>query len=317
MTLTNICQGQFQWLCTAIIFASIAMKKSFHLTKSRYVDGLRCPKKLWYGTHEPLPKTDPKPFSALDVGIRVGKGAHQLFPDGVEIMEEPWEHAQAVAKTNVLITNSEIPAIFEAAFEYENIRIRVDVLERLVNGQWGIREVKSSTSVKEEKFHIDDVAVQLYVVRGSGLDVTSVELIHVNSEFTKGEDAIDWRSLLTRADVTQSAEDRLDGIKNRVQELFTNLHSTSAPDIYPTKSRCHNPYRCDYWDRCISDKPNDWVACLPRVSSKKLMQLKFQEIETIRDIPADFKLSDRQLFVRDVVVSEIPHISSNLTKSLD
>ena len=205
------------------------MKKSFHLTKSRYVDGLRCPKKLWYGTHEPLPKTDPEPFSALDVGIRVGNGAHQLFPDGVEIMEEPWEHAEAVTKTNVLITNSEIPAIFEAAFEYENIRIRVDVLERLVNGQWGIREVKSSTSVKEEKFHIDDVAIQLYVVRGSGLNVTSVELIHVNSEFTRGEDAIDWCSFLTRADVTQSAEDRLDGIKNRVQELFTNLHSTSAP----------------------------------------------------------------------------------------
>ena len=158
-----------------------------YLTKSRYIDGLRCPKKIWYGVHEHLPKKDPEPFSVLDVGMRVGKGAHQLFPGGVEIMEEPWEHAKAVAKTNVLIAASEAAAIFEAAFEYENIRIRVDVLERLANGGWGIREVKSSTSVKEEKFHIDDVAVQLYVVRGSGLDVTSVELIHVNSEFTKGE----------------------------------------------------------------------------------------------------------------------------------
>ncbi len=54
------------------------------------------------------------------------------------------------------------PAIFEAAFEFENIRIRVDILERLDAG-WGLREVKSSTSASEEKGHVDDVAVQLFM----------------------------------------------------------------------------------------------------------------------------------------------------------
>jgi hypothetical protein len=40
-------------------------------------------------------------------------------------------------------------AIFEAAFEYEDIRIRVDVLERLAPGTWGLREVKRSTRLLE------------------------------------------------------------------------------------------------------------------------------------------------------------------------
>ncbi len=37
-----------------------------------------------------------------------------------------------------------VPAVFEAAFEYDGIRIRVDVLEHLAREDWGLREVKSS-----------------------------------------------------------------------------------------------------------------------------------------------------------------------------
>ena len=38
---------------------------------------------------------------------------------------------QAVARTAALMADARVPAIFEAAFEYDGIRIRVDVMERL------------------------------------------------------------------------------------------------------------------------------------------------------------------------------------------
>jgi hypothetical protein len=152
-----------------------------YLTKSRYIDALRCEKKLWLGWHERLPYEEALPFSILDTGNRIGRGAWALFLGGVEVTEKPYEHAAAVATTAALMA-SDVPAIFEAAFEYDKVRIRVDVLERLRNG-WGLREVKSSTSASEDKGHVDDVAVQLYVLQGAGVNITSVELIHVNNQY--------------------------------------------------------------------------------------------------------------------------------------
>lgn len=118
-----------------------------HLTKSRYMAGLQCLRRLWLSVHEPLPYEPPPPGSPLDIGQDVGRRAHLLFPCGVEITEEPWEHAAAVARTAKLMADASVPAISEPAFEYEDIRVRVDVLERLGGGAWGLREVKASSRV--------------------------------------------------------------------------------------------------------------------------------------------------------------------------
>src|SRR5271165_5162097 len=72
---------------------------------------------------------------------------------------------QAVERTTAVMADESVPAIFEAAFEYDGILIRVDVLERLGNGTWGLREVKSSTRPKD--YHFDDIALQLYVLKGN------------------------------------------------------------------------------------------------------------------------------------------------------
>ena len=114
------------------------------------------------------------------------------------------------------------PAIFEAAFEAHGIRIRVDILERLDEG-WGLREVKSSTSASEEKGHVDDVAVQLYVLQGAGLDITSVELIHVNNTYRPESGGVVWPEMLIRRDLTLEANDRLSQVADKVPKLFDVL----------------------------------------------------------------------------------------------
>ena len=83
----------------------------------------------------------------MDIGQEVGQKAHLLFPGGVRIDEEPWQHAEAVSHTAALMSDARVPAIFEAAFEYENIRIRVAVLERLAPGSWGLREVNLGVKI--------------------------------------------------------------------------------------------------------------------------------------------------------------------------
>ena len=179
-----------------------------YLTKSRYIDGLRCSRQLWLGWYERLPREDREPFSILDVGDQIGVKAHLLFPGGELVSEAAYKHEAAIERTRALISNPSIPAIFEAAFDYENVRVRVDILERFDDGTWGLREVKSSSSASASKGHYDDVAVQLHVVEGLGLSVSLVELIHVNKEYVRGEGEIDWSVFFTRADLTEVARKR-------------------------------------------------------------------------------------------------------------
>ena len=84
----------------------------------------------------------------MDIGQEIGTKAHLLFPGGVLITEEPWQHTEAVARTAALMDDARVPAIFEAAFEHDGTRIRVDVMERLAFGAWGLREVKSSSRLE-------------------------------------------------------------------------------------------------------------------------------------------------------------------------
>ena len=135
----------------------------------------------------------------MDIGQEVGRKARLLFPGGALIDEESWQHAQAVTQTTALMTDERVPAIFEGAFEFEHIRIRVDVLERLANGAWGLREVKSSTGPKD--YHFDDIALQLYVLKGAGIVVSSVELLHVNTAYVRGPGGVSWTDFFARVDV--------------------------------------------------------------------------------------------------------------------
>jgi hypothetical protein len=188
-----------------------------HLTKSRYIAGLQCPRRLWLLVHEPLPYEGPAPGSRMDIGQEVGQKAHLLFPGGVRIDEEPWQHAEAAAHTATLMKDTGVPAIFEAAFEYENIRIRVDVLKRLARGTWGLREVKSSSGLKDH--YLDDIALQTYVLRGAGVAISSIELLHVNTDYVRGPSGISWTDFFTRRDVGEAVAVRLVDLPARLPAL--------------------------------------------------------------------------------------------------
>jgi hypothetical protein len=48
---------------------------STHLTKSRYMAGLQCPRRLWLLVHEPPPYEEPAPGSPLTIGQDIGRAA--------------------------------------------------------------------------------------------------------------------------------------------------------------------------------------------------------------------------------------------------
>jgi hypothetical protein len=286
---------------------------SLHLTKSRYIAGLQCLRRLWLRVNEPQPYEEALPGSPMDTGSEVGRKAHLLFPGGALIDEEPWQHAQALARTAALMTDGSVPAIFEGAFEYDGIRIRVDVLERLANKAWGLRAVKSTARPKEN--HYDDIAIQLHVLNGSGVALSSIELVHVNSDYVRGPDGISWPEFFARVDVTDAVASRLAELPARLPAMRECLNMVELPFAEPG-NQCSKPYDCEFWDRCTADKPTDWVAHLPRLSAASASQLKALGIEAISLIPPDFPLSAKQMIIRAAWVSGRPYVATDIQEKL-
>ena len=285
---------------------------SLHLTKSRTLAGLQCLRRLWLLVHEPPDYEEPGAGSLLAMGHQIGLHAHKLFPGGVLVAEEPWQHAQAVARTAALMADAAVPAVFEAAFVHDDIRIRVDVMERAPAGLgdgWGLREAKSSTRVKDH--HLDDVALQRHVLAGASVPVTSAEVLHVNNSYLHGVGDVDWPAFFTRVDVTRAIEAKRGELLPRLPPMRTCLQRDSPPLVEPG-SHCHAPYGCEFWNRCTADKPADWIAYLPRLAAARRQELETLGIHAISAIPSDFPLSARQAIIRDARASGQPYVAPGL-----
>ena len=121
--------------------------------------GRQCSKRLWQTVYDPEPADEALPGTVMGMGIEVGIRARLLWPGGVLIDTEYDDYTEAIRRTEALIADPTVPAIFEAALAYDNVPIRVDALERLPDQRWGLNEVKPSTKVKFE--HINEVSLQI------------------------------------------------------------------------------------------------------------------------------------------------------------
>jgi predicted RecB family nuclease len=212
-----------------------------------------------------------------------------------------------------LIHDPAVPAIFEAAIECDDLRVRVDVLERLDDGSFGLREVKASGSVKEE--HLDDVVIQLFALRGAGLAISSVEVIHLNSEFQRGDGPVDAQQLFQRRDVRRDVEFLLGDVPEQLAEMRRVLAAPEAPAIEPSP-RCRRPHVCSFLPYCTAAKGEDWIGYLPGLRAAQHHALVERGVERILDIPADFRLNGRQDRARRAWLTGAEVVSRTLTDRL-
>jgi len=104
-----------------------------YLTKSRFKLALDCPAKPFYTGKSkfPNPKKNDAFLEALaEGGYQVGALAKCYYPDGVEISERGYDIP--LHKTSELLKGDNV-VIFEAAFNYKNLFIRADILEKRGN----------------------------------------------------------------------------------------------------------------------------------------------------------------------------------------
>jgi len=156
------------------------VKQPRTLSKSRFVMGLKCPQKLVYAsdcdTYRNLNDDNSFLKSLAEGGFQVGELAKAHFPGGHDVTT--LNQADALAETAALLESGDV-VIFEAAIQFENCFIRVDVLEK-IGDRFRLHEVKAKSfdSTKERPFlkqdgmpnshwepYCYDVAFQKWVVK--------------------------------------------------------------------------------------------------------------------------------------------------------
>jgi hypothetical protein len=269
------------------------------LSKSKYVAGLQCHKRLYLEIHSPELATEPdeQTQAMLDNGTQVGELARRLFPGGILVGLGHSNLTGALQRTRELVNDPEVPAIFEGAFQFDNVLIRADVLEQIAAGVWRLIEVKASTKVKT--VHLNDLAVQAYVLGGAGVTLGGMRLMHVNRQYVYDGADIDLRQLFTQQELTPEVTARLADVPERLAAMKTMLLASSPPEIAPG-GHCREPYVCPFWEHCTEHKPARWIFHLS--GGKAIVEkLAAQGIETIDEIPPSFPLSLIQQRMKDNV----------------
>jgi len=288
------------------------------LSKSKYLKGLQCPRLLWTAIHDKakIPKPDESQQHIFEQGHLIGEIAKKWFPDGIDISCDRSEFIKNIEETEKLLNAKRRKPLFEAGIKVEleegYIYSRADVLVPVGQDLWDIVEVKSSTKVKPE--NIDDVSFQKHVYEQAGLKIRKCFLMVVNNEYVrKGE--IDFKKLMKTEDITDKVNKKIIGIEQRIINIFKIINSKKIPKV-AIGNHCKHPYECPLtscWDFIPAGSVFDLYY-----GGKKSFELYEKDIQLLKDIPPEFKLSKEQQKIQiNATKTGKPHINKeNIKKFL-
>lgn len=254
------------------------------LSKSRFLSGQQCHRRLWWTVHDPeAPELVPDEAqqAVFDRGTRVGELARKYVPGGVLIELDPRRPQGAIEATARALAGR-ARVLYEASFSHDGVFAAIDILERGAQGHHLI-EVKSTSSVKPQ--HVSDAAVQTWIARNAGIEISRVEVMHLNRECRHP----DLSNLFVRVDVTDQVEALLEHLGEQLAEQRTML-TGSLPNV-SVGEHCNRPYACPFVNRCWPRLPSDHVSELYYVSPERVVELEAQGIRTIRQVPDHIPLN--------------------------
>ncbi len=281
-----------------------------NFSKSRLVSMLQCQRRFWLEVYRPDLKQDSRQTELkFRTGNQVGDLARHIFdPKGIghliDIKKDGYE--QAFFRSQQLLRG--VDPIFEAGLTGGGVFAFADVmLPGQRSASWNMIEVKSSTSVKD--YHRDDIAIQTYAARSSGVEIESVSLAHIDSSWTYPGNQ-DYEGLLKVNDLTKDALSRHEEVAEWVKQAQSIAKSSTEPATC-MGNQCTSPFECGFITHCsegaeIIEFPVKW---LPHINAKKVTELEAAGITDLREVP-DGKLTDLQLRVKHASISGKPYFDA-------
>ena len=217
------------------------------LSKSKYLRGIKCRKNLWlYVNMREEQHYSEDNLMIFSRGTSVGELAQKYFPNARLAVESGEMPCKETALLTQEFIDQGVETICEATFIYDNTIVAVDLLHKEEDG-WHLYEVKSTNSTKET--HVKDVAVQYYVLKGCGLEISDASVMHFDRSYLR-KGALDVRGLFTSDSVLKQILPMQEIIKANIPE-FHALVEKEEPMI-EMGNHCSTPYDCDFRGYCSS-----------------------------------------------------------------
>jgi len=280
---------------------------SLMISKSRFVSGCQCPKKLYFDIHrrELKPAIDEGQQALFDAGHEIGNLAQTRFPGGVDVSPENYSDFTASIVQTISLIKSGTATIYEAAFSADGVMAALDILHHEGNERWAI-EVKSSTSVKD--YHLTDASLQYWVMKKSGFAPDRFFLMHIDNAYMLGEN-LDVTRFFKLADITDAVIEKQSWVDEKLKELKNVISSQNEP-ILDIGKHCSTPFGCDYMHHCWKHIPENSVFNLSYARGKD-WELYKNGILELSSIPDEFKLNHRQKMQVDGAKNGSEYIDRN------
>jgi len=278
------------------------LKKMTLLTKSKYLNGLQCPRLLWFTDRKQLPELTLSDEHKFSQGHKFEEYVKKLYPDGVDLNVS--EFKDNLDKTKQAI--EEKKTIFEAGFMIDNLFVRSDLLIPTDNG-WDLYEIKSTTQVKPQ--HMPDLAFQKYVLKKSGLKINRSFVIFLNKEYIKNG-KINPKELISQEEVTEKVN-LIDDIEANIK-IFQEVINMDLPPDVCISMQCNKPYDCPLKKECWETLPKNNVLHL--TNWRVYWKLLEEGIEDIKDIPPGTKLTAKDEIIIESIKTNKPYISKEHIK---
>lgn len=224
------------------------------LSKTSYLKGLQCDKAIYlYKKHFKLrDPVSPDKQAKFEKGHRVGELARGLFPGGTLVhVSKGYRYEEAVRTTQALI-ESGCTSIYEAAFVSDGVLVYADILIKTPEG-WHLYEVKSSERIKD--VYKDDLALQYYVLKSSGIPITGAGIVHLRQAYDSLQNDIPLDAMFEITDFTGYCLEKYAATKTAIQRMKYICAGNTMPAV-STGPHCTVPYACDFTGFCHRATPS-------------------------------------------------------------
>jgi hypothetical protein len=279
------------------------------LTKSRFLSGLQCHKRLWFEVHQPM-EEPAEPSIPILQGRAFDEVVQSLKP-GTVISRKRGMPA-AIAETKRILAKGGDAVLYQPAFQAGDLAVIADVLRRR-GAEFDLVEVKASTQVKDG--HLPDAAFQAMVLERAKIPVGRVFLGHINNQFVL-QRAGHYDGLLTEVDITASVRGKLREAADKAVEFHGVMASDSMPGI-SVGPHCLSPYECPFLGRCSAghETPEYPVDVLPR-GGRVVADLLADGYRDLKDVPVERLTGDMHRRVFDATCSGRAFFDSGATAEL-
>lgn len=130
--------------------------------------------------------------------------------------------------------------------------------------------------------------------------------MHINNKYVR-KGTVNPRQMFTQEDVSDKVKEIINSVPFFINEIQNTITIKVCPEI-AIGMHCSIPYDCPFLDLCLEFIPEHSAFTLYRIFQEKCFNLVSQGLQTIEDLPVNFRFTAAQLIRKQVLDSGKPHI---------